>query len=421
VASPVRSTRRRVVVVVLAAIVALAVGRAFLAGEDLAESDVAVVTRGDYSDIVEIRGQVQPVRSTYVTAPYNAGELQILKLAANGTAVKAGDVVAEFDAVTLRRTILEKQSELRGAIAELAQGDAQSKITSEERASAVATARFDVVKATLSLGEIGLVSEIEAARAKLALADAETRLREAEAGLAAAKANAGVDRETRERRVEKVKQELARAQAQTEALHVKAPVDGLVSIQPNFRSPALGAMPPEYRAGDRAYPGAPILELPDLSSVFLTARIDEADRGRLAVGQTAVIRVDAVADRDYQASVTDISLLARTDFMSGWPPPKQFDLTLALKDPDARLRPGMSAAARITVGRLPDVLLVPASTIFDEDGRTVVFRVARRGAEATPVEVLRRGRDQAAIAGELGAGDRILRTRPGASDEGAAP
>ena len=39
----------------------------------------------------------------------------------------------------------------------------------------------------------------------------------------------------------------------------------------------------------------------------------------------------------------------------------------------------MSAAARITVGSLPDVLLVPASCIFYEDGKTVVFRLGRRG------------------------------------------
>jgi multidrug efflux pump subunit AcrA (membrane-fusion protein) len=396
-------------------------GRAWLGGDTIPDSEVFVVDKGDYSDIVEIRGQVQPEKTTYVTAPYNAGELQILKLSPNGTQVRAGDVVAEFDAVTLRRTIQEKQSELRSANAELQQGDAQSKIAVEEKQAAVATARFDVVKAKLSLGEIGLVSEIDAARAKLALADAETRLREAEAALASAKATAETERHTRLRRIEKVQAELARAQAQVEALHVRAPVDGIVSIQPNYRSPSFGSMPPEYRAGDRAYPGAPILELPDLSSVFLTARIDEADRGRLEVGQTAVIRVDAVADRDYQAKVIDISLLARTDFMSGWPPPKQFDLTMAITDPDERLRPGMSAGARITVGRLPDVLLLPSSAIFFEAGRTVVFKAGRRGFEPVPIEILRRGRDQAAVSGSLAEGDRVARSRPGDLPAEATP
>ena len=385
----------------------------------VAEGETATVTKGEYADIAEIRGQVQPMRTTLVTAPYNAGELQILKIASTGAAVKAGDVVAEFDAVTLRRTIQEKQSELRSAIAELEQGDAQSQITVEERQAAVARGRFEVTKAQLALGEIGLVSEIDAARAKLALADAEVRLREAEAALDAAKATAKADRETRERRIQKVKSELARAEGQVAALHVKAPVDGIVNILPNFRgfSPTV---PQEFRAGDRAYPGAAIMELPDLSTVFLTARLDEADRGQLSPGQTAVVRVDAVADRDYHATVRDISLLARTDFTGGWPPPKQFDLTLAVNDPDARLRPGMSAAARITVGRLPDVLLVPPACIFFEEGRTVVYRLNRRGFEATPVQIIRRGRDQAAVSGALSAGDRIARARPGEEKRGSS-
>jgi len=394
-------------------------GRWWLAAGATTDQDTVTVTRGEYSDTVEIRGQVQPVRSTYVTAPYNAGELQILKIVKNGSAVAAGDVVAEFDALTLRRTIQEKQGELRSANAELQQGNAQSAITVDERRAAVKRAEFDVVKARLTLGEIGLVSEIDAAKAKLTLADAEQRLREAEASAASAVQNAQAERETRERRLKKITAELALAQQQVTSLHVEAPTDGTVNILPNFRSATPMGVPQEYRAGDRAFAGAIILELPDLSTVYLAARLDEADRGRLVPNQSAVIRVDAIADRDYQATVDQISLLARVDFQGGWPPPKQFDLQVTFKNPDARLRPGMSAVARIAVGQLPNVLLVPSSAIVYEAGRTVVYRLGRRGFEATPVEVLRRGRDQAAVSGTLAEGDTIARTRPGASPEGA--
>lgn len=414
-------TRGRLVIIVLALAALAAAGRFWLGRAIVADSETVTVTRGVYTDILEIRGQIQPVRSTYVTAPYNAGELQILKIAANGTAVTSGDVVAEFDAVTLRRTIQEKQSELRTAKAELAQAEAQSRITLEERQAAVEKGRFEVVKAKLSLGEIGLVSEIDAARSKLALADAEQRLREADAALVSARANAAADRDTRERRIVKVEQELALAQSRVTALHVTAPVDGTVSILPNYRAQMqMGGTSPEFRTGDRVWPGAMILELPDLSSVFLTARIDEADRGQLAMSQPATVRVDAIADRDYQATVSEISVLARIDFNSGWPPPKQFDLDIAIKDPDARLRPGMSAAARITVGRLPDVLLIPSSSIFYEDGKTVVYRLGRRGYSPVPIEVVRRSREQAAIKGEIDAGDRIARTKPGEGTAGTS-
>src|SRR6187549_1892630 len=87
------------------------------------------VTRGEFADVIEIRGEVRPVKSTLVLSPPNAGELVILKIARNGIAVKEGEVVAEFDAITMRQTIMQKQSELRGAIAEMDQMRAQTKIT----------------------------------------------------------------------------------------------------------------------------------------------------------------------------------------------------------------------------------------------------------------------------------------------------
>lgn len=409
-------SRARLAGVVIGVVLVLTAGWQVLFSEAEVDDEATVaVARGAYSDIVEIRGQIEPVRSTYVTAPFNAGELQVVKIVRSGDAVEAGEVVVAFDAVTLRRTIQEKQGELRSAQAELEQHAAQSRITLEERKAAVAKAEFDVTRAELALGEIGLVSEIEAERNRLALADARQRLAEAQASLDSAEANAASERDARRRTVEKVQAELDRAERQVASLQVTAPIAGVVNVQPNYRATnPVNPTPQEFRMGDRVWPGAAILELPDLSSVFLTARIDEADRGRLQQGQTASVRLDAIADRDYRATVVEISLLARTDFTSGWPPPKQFDLTLSIADPDDRLRPGMSANARIEVGRLDDVLLVPPSAIFYEDGRTVVYRHGRRSIAPVAVEVLRRGRDQAAVAGDLDEGDRIARTQPGA-------
>lgn len=373
----------------------------------------AEVTKGDYADVLEIRGDIRPVRSTYVMAPSNAGELLILKIAKNGTAVKAGDVVAEFDAITIRRTIQEKQSELRGAIAERDQAKAQASITIEEKAAAVRRARFDLQRAELGVTEDPTIfSNIQIARAKLGVADAAQRLREAEAAETSTRNGIEADFAARERRIEKTQAELDRAQNSVKALYVTAPADGTVSVLPNYRSSTPMGTPQEYRTGDRAFPGAQILELPDLTSVYLVARIEEADRGQLKTAQPAVVHADAIPDRDYQATVSDISLLARVDFMGGWPPAKLFDLKIALNDPDDRLRAGMSAAARITVGRVPDVLLVPAEAVFTVEGRTVVYRAARRGFEIVPVEVIRKGRGQAAIRGNVTPGSRVALTSP---------
>lgn len=374
----------------------------------------AEVTRGDYVDVIEVRGDIRPVRSMVVTAPPDAGELTIVTLAKQGADVKKGDVVAQFDAITLRRTIQERQSELRGAQAELKQSEAQSRIVDEQQATAIMRAQYDVQRAELGIVETGLMSEVEAERARLALLDARQRLSEAEVSATAARAGAQADIRAKQRRIDKVTADLTRSTNAMQALQMVAPADGTVNILPNYRTASPMAQAQEYRAGDRTPPMSPILELPDLSSVYLTARIDEGDRGQLQQGLEATVRADAIPDREYVATVTDVSILARVDFNSGWPPAKMFDLKLTFKDFDARLRPGMSAVARIPVGRVANVLLVPAAAVFTVDSRPVVY-VERRGEYVlTEVQLIRRGRDQIALGGGVEPGDRVALTQPGA-------
>src|SRR5262249_35272140 len=123
-------------------------------------------------------------------------------------------------------------------------------------------------------------------------------------------------------------------------------------------------------------------------------------------------RVEAVPDREYHATISDISVLARVDFSSGWPPAKNFDLVLSITDADTRLRPGMSAAVRIATGKIPDMLLVPTAALFPADGRLAVSRRGRQAFEPVPVEIVRRGREQVAVKSELKPGDLVSLVKP---------
>src|SRR5579863_9283978 len=58
----------------------------------------AVVERGEFTDALAFQGEVQALKSVTISAPTQAGDLQIIKIAAEGIAVKKGDVVVQFDA-----------------------------------------------------------------------------------------------------------------------------------------------------------------------------------------------------------------------------------------------------------------------------------------------------------------------------------
>jgi multidrug efflux pump subunit AcrA (membrane-fusion protein) len=185
----------------------------------------------------------------------------------------------------------------------------------------------------------------------------------------------------------------------------------MVNILPNFRSGNMFGEQ-EFREGDRAWPGAAILELPDLSSVHLEARLEEADRGRLRANQDAVVRIEAIPGRDFKARINNISVLARVDFTSGWPPARNFDLNLILLDVDPKIRPGMTAVARIATDRIADVVLVPAEALFQKDGAPIVYTLDGSEFVETRVEVKRRGKEQSIIASGIAPGARIARRRP---------
>jgi RND family efflux transporter MFP subunit len=370
------------------------------------------VTRGEFVDALELRGEIRPLKSIVITSPMQSGELQIVKLAKNGGPVKAGDVVIEFDGTTLQRTIQEKLSELKQAEGEIEQAKAQSRLTDEQNSTALMKARYDIERAKLDVGRGDTVTRIEEEQSKLALADAQQRLKELETKVQSDRISAEADLSGKLRKREKALFDLQRAKDGLQKLQVKAPADGIVNVLPNYRSGSIMGAAPEFRQGDRAWPGAAIIELPDLSSVHMLARLDESDRSRLRAGQEATVRIESVPGRDFKARIDAISMLARIDYQSTWPPPRNFDLDLLMLEVDPRIRPGMTSVARIATERVPDVVLVPAEAIFQRDGSPVVYRLADFEFEEVRVEIARRGKEQAIIASGIEPGDRIATRRP---------
>jgi HlyD family secretion protein len=400
-----------VTVVILALVISAGVGRG--SAPDL---PTAEVTTGEFVDAVELRGEIRPVRSIVMAAPMQSGELQIVKLAKNGSTVKAGDLVVLFDTSTVDRTILEKRTEVKQAEAEINQARAQMKIAEEQTATALMKARYDVDRSKIDVEAQSeeLNSKIDREKAKLALADADQRLKESGEKAGSDRAAAQADLNGKLRKREKALADLQRAERSRANLEMRAPADGMVSIMPNYRAGGMwGTNPPDFREGDRAWSGAQVVELPDLADIRFEARLDETDRGRITAGQTANLRVDAVPDRQFTATVSDVSVIARIDFSSGtWPPARNFDLKLKMGEKDPRLRPGMSSTARIAVDRLPSSVIVPARAVFQKDGRPVVYLLDGRAFEPRPVEIARRGKEQVAIRSGVSPGDRVATKLP---------
>jgi RND family efflux transporter MFP subunit len=273
-------------------------------------------------------------------------------------------------------------------------------------------AQYDLQRAKLDVQKGDTIPRIQLEQAKLAVLDAEQRLKELDAKIKADKTAAEANIAARLRKREKAIADVERAQRGLQNLELKAPSAGMVNVLPNPRSGNMFGGEQEFREGDRAWPGASVVELPDLTSVYLEARLDESDRGRLNTGQEASVRIEAVPGQDFKAKIDGISLLARVDFSSGWPPPKNFDLRLALLEMDPRIRPGMTAIARIATERISNQVLVPSEAVFQKDGSPMVYELDGSEFVERKIQISRRGKEQAAVTSGIQPGAKIAARRP---------
>ena len=364
----------------------------------------------EFVDHIQVRSEVKALKSIVLAAPAGAGDLQIIKLAKSGSQVQPGDIVAQFDSTQLKRQQEQRLTDVKTAEAEIERTRAQHRITEEQLQTDAEKAAYDVERAKLEMGKAEILSKIEGEKARIGLANAEQRVLEIAERIKQNRTAAAAEIESRKQKRAKEMFDLQRVEQNLSRLQLKAPAAGMVTVMPNFRAGNWGSWP-EFKEGDRAWSGAGLAELPDLSTLRITGRIEEADRGRVKLNQDAVIRVDALPDKEFTGRVADISPMAKLDF-TGYPVRKNFDLSLQIDQVDPRLRPGMSSTARVAVERLPNVIVIPAETSFVKSGKTVVYVLRGSKFEEREVEIARRGNGQLVIAKGLKPGERVATRDP---------
>jgi HlyD family secretion protein len=388
--------RTLVVVMVLAAASAAVYGVAHFSAKSPTVPTFQV-KRGEFLDVLQFRGQLKAMKSVTMTAPANAGDLQILKIAADGTQVKTGDVVVEFDPSKTKQDLAQDQSALKSSRAEIEQVRAQGRLNEEVDTTTLMKAKYDVEVAKLDASKSEVVSRIDGAEANLKLADAEQALSQAEAQL---KSDIAVDQATTQDKrnaSRKADFDAQRAETALSAMTLNAPSDGTISLLSVWHN---GGEAP-FKAGERAWPGTPIAELPDAASMRIAARVDETERGRLALSQPVTLQLDAIADRQFTGKVERIGTIATSDFSAGWPIPRNFDLEISIDQTDTRLKPGMTVQITVIVDRVPNAIAIPAQASFLKSEQTVVYVWNGSAFQERAVQVERRSRDRILVSSGL--------------------
>ena len=269
---------------------------------------------------VSANGTLQPTRSVNIGSELS-GTVRAVLVDVNSQ-VKKGQVLVALDTAKLNDQVTRSRAAVASAQAQLAQTTATVK---ETQAS---LARLEEVS-RLSGGKVPSASELDSARATLERAIAAEA--SARANMASARATLSTD-ETN----------LSKAS-------IRSPIDGVVLTRSVDPGNAVAA-------SLQAVTLFTIAE--DLSKLQLKVNVDEADVGRVKVGQKASFTVSAFPTRRFPATITTVSYGSTiTDNVVTYV--TQMDVA----NDDLSLRPGMTATSTITAVERKDVLMVPNTAL----------------------------------------------------------
>ena len=352
----------------------------------------ALAKRGTVEVRVNATGDLRATRSTQFFVPPMGGQLTIVSLADSGTAVKAGDLIAEFDASEQEFALEQANFELLLADQEIAKAEAEAAVVAADDEVSLLTARFTVRRAELDAKANELVGSLVAQQNLMLLEEARGKLaaleQEVQSHRETSKASTAM---IRERRL-KATTAVAVAKRNIDNLRVVAPFDGFVSVRMNMNALGgivfFGAAMPDFKAGDSTNPGTLFAELIDTSRVEVTAKLAEADRANVAAGQAVEIRVDAAPDIQLRGKVRAVSSVASRQMFEGGE--RRFDIAFDVDGAHERIRPGVSAALSISGQVFNEALHVPRAAIFDVTGQPTVYVKTANGFEPRAIKVIAR-------------------------------
>jgi multidrug efflux pump subunit AcrA (membrane-fusion protein) len=366
------------------------------------EVPVAKVRKGQFVISVKTRGEIRSTHSEIISAP-QVPDPRITKLAESG----------KFDAAQQEQTYLERNTTVRTVDSQIVQTKASHRITDEMDSMNLMTAQFNLERAKLEASKAEVVSEIEGAKSRIDVGISEGELGQVKTTVKAHNVSQEADLERLGQQREKTVRDVDRAKGYLSKMVLRAPNDGIFNVLPNFRTQgSWGQSPPPFKEGDRAWTGAGIAEIPDLSEMRLDLKLEEVDRGKLRIGMPIRIRVDAIPEREFEAELDWISPIAAVVWRGMGLTEKTFPARGTLKKVDPRLRPGMSASAEILIESEASALLIPSRASFSSKGVPSVY--LQRGQEfvVRQIQVGKRNDTDIIVTGGLKEGDLVALENP---------
>jgi HlyD family secretion protein len=337
-------------------------------------ASLVVVEKGVMVVSVVATGKVEPITKVEIKSKANGIIERILTDV--DQVVQPGQLLVELDRENLNARLREARANLQAA--EAARDGAQAQVEKsdiEAESPEADLARRNLVRAQ-QLADQRLLSASALDESKTALDQAQNRQRAAMGQLAIARARV-VEAEAN---VAQARAAVERAEEELASATIRAPIHATVLT----RDVEVGS--PVSSILNMGANATLVMTLGDIDRVYVKGRVDEADIGRVVVGQVARITTETFRERVFEGRVTRISPIGvdRDNVTT-------FAVEVSIDNADKVLKANMTANAEIVLESLPDSLLVPEAAIIYDAQRNAVVDVAdgdsETGRRRVPVKV----------------------------------
>ena len=337
-------------------------------GVEIADRPITVNASGIVAPAEALRFGPPPSRSWSTT---------ITELAREGSRVKAGDVLAKFDASATDDRVRTLEGELNARRSELESLLETQLREVEEGRVRLASARSEAEKADRKAGvDAALYATLEYRKLVEEQAIAQELYQREESRVVLEQRVRDAKQAELEAEIQRLQSELDGARKVLDGFTIRAPRAGLVIVGVNSEGQKLDI-------NDAVNPGLVVVELADESSLVIQAEVPEYAAARISVGQPVNISIDAGGGNALSSEVRDVASIVRRQ--SQYSQAMVRDVVVSLPaELLPQLRPGMSAKLDIVVDTHKNAIAVPDEAIRYRDGRP---GVELRGTGWVPVRL----------------------------------
>jgi HlyD family secretion protein len=297
----------------------------------------------------------------------------------NGTRVREGDLLVEFDSQNQLRNVLDRQADYDNLIQQIKkkQADQVTAIAADE--TELKGAEVDLQTARVEMRKNEVISSIQAEINKQNLAEAEAKLKQLKSTFALKREAAAAELRILEIQRDRAQKAVAYAQGNIEKMSIKSPLSGLVVLSPIYK----GTRMVDPQDGDEVRPGGGIMLVVNPSAMQVTARLNQVDVSRVHVGQAAEVRLDAYPDLVFPGKVERISAISTASQYSKRI--RYFAAVISIQGSNPKLLPDLTAAVDMQLQTLENVMLLPREAIVMRQGQAMVEVPGNGRPELRPV------------------------------------